>query len=389
MHFKHRSAFFFDMKCKEIIKYFEEWAPKEIAWHKDNTGLQVGSFEREIKNILLCLELTDKALNEAIKKDCNLIISHHPLLFHPLKNIDVSNDKNSMLVEKLIKNDITLYSAHTNLDYTKDGVSFTLAKTLGLSNINFLVNLNSNQYKLTIFVPEDSLVKVADAVFNSGGGRIGEYSNCSFRSGGTGTFKGSEKSKPSNGQKGNFEQVEEVKLEVIVDKWKLNKIIAEVNKVHPYEELAYDVIPLNNPNINYGVGAIGELGSPLTQNEFLLHVSKLLKAKNLRYSKEKNKSVKKVAVCGGSGIEYLNNALTLGADAYVTADIKYHSFQDAEEKILLIDAGHYETEIHALNEVKTRLENFVKNYSSIKIFKYSGSTNPVNFFNLKGVEAIV
>ena len=152
MHFKHRSAFFFNMTCKEIIKYFEEWAPKEIAWQKDNVGLQVGSTERKIKNILLSLELTDRVVDDAIKKDCNLIITHHPLLFYPLKKIDLQKDKESKLIERLIKNDITLYSAHTNLDFTKDGVSFVLAKKLKLTKINFLVNSSFNQFKVVVFM---------------------------------------------------------------------------------------------------------------------------------------------------------------------------------------------------------------------------------------------
>src|SRR5690606_17859118 len=222
------------MKCKEVINLIEKWAPKEIAWEKDNTGLQVGSIEREIKNIMLCLELNEKALNEAIKKRCNLIISHHPLLFYPLKKIDIGRSYNSRLIEKLIKNDITLYSAHTNLDFTTDGVSFILARALKLQKIKFLQNLNSNQYKLIIFVPEDSVEKTAGAIFNSGGGIIGNYSNCSFRTLGTGTFKGNIKSNPSRGVKQRFEKVNEIKLEVLIDSWKLNQVLSEVYKVHPY-----------------------------------------------------------------------------------------------------------------------------------------------------------
>lgn len=367
------------MKCKEIINLIEKWAPTEMAWEKDNTGLQVGSIERDIKNIFLCLELNEKALDEAVKKQCNLIISHHPLLFHPLKKIDIERSYNSRLIDKLIKNDITLYSAHTNLDFTKDGVSFILAKTLKLQKIKFLKNLNSNQYKLTIFVPEDSLEKVAGAVFSSGGGIIGEYSKCSFRTSGTGTFMGSEKSNPGRGEKQKFQKVNEIKLEVIIDAWKLSSVISEVNKVHPYEEPAYDIIPLDNPNVNYGIGAIGELTEPVKVKDFLTLVSKKLGAKNLRYTNTKKTAVKKVAVCGGSGAEYISSAISAGADAYVTADVKYHAFQDAEEKILLIDAGHYETEIHSLNELKKRIEHLTGEDQKITVYKYSGSTNPVNF----------
>jgi dinuclear metal center YbgI/SA1388 family protein len=368
------------MTCSEIIKEIENWAPKEIAWQKDNVGLQAGSFNRKVKNILLCLELNSKALDEAIKKDCNFIITHHPLLFHPLKKLDVDNDPNSMLVEKLIKKNITLYSAHTNLDYTKDGVSFILAKALKLNNVKFLDNLKSNQFKLSVFTPADALEEVAAAIFNAGGGIIGNYSGCSFRTEGTGTFKGNEKSSPSRGEKGKFEKVSEIKLEVIVDSWKLNNVTRAIKKAHPYEEAAFDIMPLQNVNNNYGAGAVGELEKPMPVSVFLEHVSKSIKAKGLRYSKGLNRPVKKVAVCGGAGIEYLNNAVSAGADAYITADIRYHSFMDAEGKILLVDAGHYETEVHVLNEVKRRLDGFVKG-AGIKVLRYSGSTNPVNFYN--------
>jgi dinuclear metal center YbgI/SA1388 family protein len=374
-------AFFFDMKCSEIIKNLEDWIPKEIAWQKDNVGLQIGSPEREINNILLCLDLTSNVIDEAIKKSCNLIISHHPLFFHPLKRIDLQKDKNSKLVEKLIKNDINLYSEHTNLDFTRDGVSFELAKTLGLKNIEFLINLDSNQYKLVVFVPETHIDEVSNAVFKAGGGVIGEYSNCSFRTIGKGTFKGPASSNPSMGKKEIDETVKEYRLEVIIDSWKIEAVIQALKKVHPYEEPAFDTYPLKNKNVNYGSGAIGEFEDYLSLDEFLNHVSKKLNAKGLRYSKGKNNKIKKVALCGGAGGEFLPNAIKSGADAYVTADIRYHNFHDADGKILLIDAGHYETEIHSLNEVKKRLTDFLETKPGVRIYKYSKSTNPILFYN--------
>ena len=369
------------MTCKGIIKYFEEWAPKEIAWQKDNVGLQIGSINQKLTNILLCLDLTDQVIDDAIKKNCNLIISHHPLLFHPLKKIDLQNDRNSKLIEKLIKNDITLYSAHTNLDFTKDGVSFELAKKLKLNKIDFLVHQNSKQYKLIVFVPENFVDKVSNAIFENGGGQIGEYTNCSFRAKGNGTFKGSKNTNPFLGEKNTSATIEEIKLEVLVDSWKLKKILAAIFEVHPYEEVAYDVCLLANSNLKYGAGAIGELDKQMYQSQFLDYVSKNLKIKNFRYSKG-NYRIKKVALCGGAGGDLLNDAINSGADAFITADLKYHGFQDANEKILLIDAGHYETEIHSLDEVKRKLNNYIidKNIST-KIFKYDGSTNPIFFYN--------
>lgn len=365
------------MKAIELINRFEGWAPKEIAWQRDNTGLQVGDLSRPVTNVLLCLEATEEVIDEAIAKNCNLIFTHHPFLFHPLKQINLI-DENSRIIEKLIKNDISLYSAHTNLDFTKDGVSFTLAKTLGLTKIKFLSNLKSNQYKLSVFVPEEKLEEVSAAIFENGGGIIGEYSHCSFRSAGVGSFKGSEKSNPQKGEKEKLETVNEIKLETLVDTWKINKVLAALKKAHPYEEPAYDVYLIDNVNVNYGIGAIGEFDKALDKEEFLDLVSEKLKASNFRYSGGTGK-VKKVAVCGGSGIDYLPNAINSKADAYITGDIKYHSFFDALGKILLIDAGHYETEIHSLNEVKNKFEDILKNQNS-HVYKFSKTTNPILFY---------
>ena len=369
------------MKCNELIKYLEGWAPKEIAWKKDNVGLQIGSVERRIKNIMLSLDLNENVIDQALKMNCNFIFTHHPLLFKPLRKIDTSANSTSLLIEKLIKNNITLYSAHTNLDFTKDGVSFQLAKKLNLLNIKFLVNLPEKQLKLVVFVPEDSIEKVADAIHQSGGGIIGEYSKCSFRLAGTGSFIGSEKTNPTVGSSSDLEFVDEIRLEVLVDQWKIADIISAMKLAHPYEEVAYDLYPLKNAHVNYGLGAIGTLSSPMNKNEFFSYISKCLRVKNFRYSAGKNKKVNTVAVCGGSCSDYMNEALKSGADAFITADIKYHSFQDAEGKILLIDAGHYETEIHSLNEVQRRLSNFISNKNSTRVFKYRGSTNPIIFYN--------
>jgi len=369
------------MKCSEIIKNLEEWAPKEIAWQKDNVGLQVGSADRNINNILLCLDLTSNVIDEAVEKNCNLIISHHPLLFHPLKKVDLQKDKNSRLIEKLIKKEINLYSEHTNLDYTKNGVSFELAKILELKNIDFLIKSDSNQYKLVVFVPQSHIDKVAEELFKIGCGVIGEYSNCSFRTKGEGSFKGSEFSNPSVGKKEAFEKVDEFRLEVVLDSWKLNSAVKVLKEVHPYEEPAFDIYTVKNQNSNYGVGAVGEYDDYLPVSEFLSLISKKLNAKGFRYTKSRNNKIKRVAVCGGSGGEYIRAAIKSGADAYVTADIKYHDFHDAEGEILLIDAGHYETENPSLNEVERRLVMFLENKEKIKIFRYSKSTNPIIFFN--------
>ena len=369
------------MKCIEIIKNIENWAPKEIAWQKDNVGLQIGDTDKRIKNILLCLEVNDRVVEEALKNNCNLIISHHPFFFSPLKKIDIANDRKSRLIDKLIKHDIILYAAHTNLDYTQDGVSFQLAERLELQNINFLINLHSNQYKISIFVPENACDKVANAIFNSGGGIIGGYSNCSFRTKGNGTYKKSGNTRPALGKKEELRLVDEIKLEVIIDRWKLHSVLTEIKKVHPYEEIAYDLVPLDNLNLNYGIGAVGYLPKDYNLKDFLSYITHKLKIDNFRYTNGKKKIIRKVAVCGGSGSEYFHDAISKNCDAYITADIKYHSFQDAEQEIFLIDAGHYETEIFSLNEIRKRIVYHLNNKKDIKVYLYSGSTNPVIFYN--------
>lgn len=370
------------MIVTELTKYLEDWAPPGAAWEKDNIGLQVGSCEAKIKNILLSLELNSEVLQEALNKNCNLILTHHPLIFNPIKKIDFQKDSKAQLISQLIKNDINLYSAHTNLDFTKDGVSFELARVLKLKNIKFLENEESNQYKVVVFVPEENLDSLSKSIFDVGGGIIGEYENCSFQLKGEGTFKGSAKSNPSIGKKENFEKVNEIRLEILIDSWKLNKVVTTILKNHPYEEPAYDIYPLKNKNVNFGAGTFGELENEMSIREFLQHVQRSLKLSNFRYVKGNQHKIRKVAVCGGSGSNLLRKAIESKADAFITADIKYHTFQDAENKILLIDAGHYETEIFALNVVEKKLKKFLEERleDNINIFKFSGSTNPIKFY---------
>ena len=369
------------MQCADVIKHIEQWLPKATAWDGDNVGIQIGDERRKVKNILLSLDLTEKVVDEAVRKNCNFIFTHHPVLFHPIRKLDFKNDTTSKVVGKVIKKDLLVYSAHTNLDFAKDGVSFQLAKKLELIKIRFLSNFSANHFKLAVFVPSSHLEKVADALHNSGAGVIGEYSNCSFRTTGTGTYKGSAISNPTVGKKGIREIVEETKLEVLVNSWDISKIISTLKKVHPYEEVAYDIYPLKNENVNYGFGAIGTLTKTMSLNEFLKFVRRKLRAKSLRFVKGTKSGIKNVAVCGGSGSRLLNEAISSKADAFITADIKYHTFQDAEEKILLIDAGHYETEIHSLDEVQKRLRRLLNDNRKIKVLKYRGSTNPISFYN--------
>jgi dinuclear metal center YbgI/SA1388 family protein len=258
---------------------------------------------------MLSVDLTNKVIEQAIEKKCNLIITHHPIFYHPLTNLNFSKDAIPQQVEKIIKNNINLYSAHTNLDFTKDGVSYQLAKRLQLTNITFFKHLSENQMKLVVFVPVSNLKKVAEAIHNAGGGIIGEYSHCGFRTKGTGTFKGSKRANPALGKAGTFEAVEEIKLEVLIDEWRLNKVIKTMKESHLYEEVAYDLIVLKNENVNYGIGATGELTKSMNVSEFLDSVASKLKINNLRYAPGQKSKIKTVAVCGGSCIDLLDEAI--------------------------------------------------------------------------------
>lgn len=369
------------MNINYVIKHFEKWTPPGVAWIKDNVGLQVGNPKDEVANVLLALDLDEKVLQQAIKKKCNLIITHHPFIFNPISKLNFDSSKKSQIIKELIKNNITLYSAHTNLDYTKGGVSFELASRIKLKNINFLEHQESNQYKLVVYTPEKNVEDIANAIFNAGGGIIGEYSKCSSRNNVKGTFEGSLISNPTIGKANMFEVVNEVRIEILVNSWELNSVITAMKLVHPYEEPAFDVFALKNKNVNYGAGAIGDLEFKMTPNEFLAHVTKHIQTNGLKYTLGKSSKIKKVAVCGGSCSDLIENAIAQKADAFITADVKFHSFQDAENRIMLIDAGHYETEVPVLNQIKKILDKFIKNENEvIKVFKYNGSTNPVKFY---------
>ncbi len=369
------------MKIGVLLKYLERWSPPGAAWEKDNVGLQTGSTEEDLKNVFLCLDLTKEALEEALNKNCNLIITHHPLIFSPLKKIITNDQATGSLIREMIKNDITLFSAHTNLDYIRGGVSFILGEKFGLSNMDFLKPETNRMKKIVVFVPIDHADKVAEAMFMAGAGNIGEYSECSFRLNGTGTFRGSEKSNPAVGEKGHSEKVDEIRLEAIANRWDTGKIISSIYESHPYEEPAFDIYPLENESPDFGAGVIGELDEAVPAEKFPQYVAEKLNIAGLRYTNGKAAEIKKVALCGGSGSEYLPDAIRKQADAYITGDIKYHTFQAAENRILFIDAGHYETEIFSLEIIEKKIKGFIPENENIEVVRISGSTNPVRFYN--------
>lgn len=365
------------MTVKDVQNVIEAWAPREIAWERDNIGLQVGSPDAVVETILVCLDVTEDTIREAIARHANLIISHHPLLFRPLRTIDMRT-WTGRCVARLLRSKINLYSAHTNLDFTRGGTSFALAEKLGLTNVDFLLKDFKLKRKVVTFVPPDHVDQVANAMTNAGAGRIGNYESCSFRTRGTGTFKGDERSSPTAGVRGNLEHQEEVRLEMIADQPIVSTVVRAMINAHPYEEVAYDVYPLENVSQDYGMGVIGELPNPLSTGKFTMHVMKSLNVKAIRSTRHGTARIHRVAVCGGSGSELTDEAIRQGAHAFITADVKYHSFQDAADRILLIDAGHYETERPVVDAFTKELKGILKRGGQqLAVYAARTSSNPI------------
>ncbi len=362
----------------DVDNIMEQWAPRWIAWERDNVGLQVGDRKASVRRILICLDVTEDVVAEAVSMKADLLISHHPLLFRPATSITTSDPIGRMIL-KLARHGIALYSAHTNLDFTRDGVSMSLARTLGLQNIRFLSPLKGLMAKIAVFVPEQSVQHVLEAMAKAGAGVIGEYSHCSFQINGRGTFLGSEQSNPTVGTKGKLESAEEVRLEMILPRTSVPAVAAAMKSAHPYEEVAYDIYPLDNESTEFGMGAIGELKTALPLKEFLDHVRKVLRAEGLRISGDRAASVKKIAVCGGSGSDLIPEAIRAEANAFVTADVRYHSFHDAGD-LVLIDAGHWETEHPVLDIIRSRLMAACADRGEeIRVSVTNYKTSPIHF----------
>ena len=334
---------------QQMADALEAWAPPGSAQSYDNVGLQVGDARRTVRRALLALDLTPAVIDEAEAKEATLIITHHPLLFRPLKSLTAGSFVSSLAL-RLAEAGIALYAAHTNLDAAPGGVSFALAEELGLKDVGFLGSLDDARRKLATFVPKDHAEAVRTALAEAGAGRIGDYEACAFATEGTGHFRPSAAANPHTGAAGGEgETVQEVKLEVEADTWALSRVLSALRAAHPYEEVAYDVYPVEQPTTHAGLGALGRLPQPEPLSAFLQRVAERLGAASLRYAGDARATVETVAVCGGAGSDFADQALRAGADAYVTADVTYHTFfrvlaPDGPPRMALIDAGHYETE---------------------------------------------
>lgn len=325
-----------------IISLLEGFAPKKMAVEGDPIGLQVGSLNKPIKKVMIALDVLESVVDEAIEGKVDLIIAHHPLLYRPLKKIDTSTSKGKV-IEKLIKNDITVYAAHTNLDVTRLGVNEWLADQLQLMSTEVLSTTYEDQLvKLSVFVPRTHEEQVRLAIGNAGAGHIGNYSHCSFSSDGTGTFTPLEGTSPFIGKEGRLEKVEEVKIESIMPQSLQKAVVSAMRKAHPYEEVAFDLYPLLNKGEELGIGKIGKLPEEMNLQEFVDHVKNAFGISSLRVIKGKKSMIRKVAVVGGDGNKYIYPALHKGADVLVTGDIYYHNAHDAQEEgLTIVDAGHH------------------------------------------------
>ena len=331
------------MKVKDILNCITEVAPLQWQESYDNAGLQVGDLNAEVHKALIALDVTEALVDEAIAKNCDLIVSHHPLIFKGLKHI-TPQSYIERIVMKAIKHDIAIISMHTNLDNSYLGVSRILAERLGLKNLHILQPLQNQLRKLVVYAPLSAAEAVRNAMFEAGAGCIGNYDSCSFNAQGQGTFKANAEAHPYVGEIGKVHFEDEVRIETVVPVHALNQVIAAMLKVHPYEEVAYDVFPMENEFQRAGAGMVGELENPMQELDFLNLVAETIGTPCLRHSALTGRKVQKVALCGGSGSPFMGDALRCGADAYLTADVKYHDFFVPEGRILLVDGGHFETE---------------------------------------------
>lgn len=365
------------MQVKDIISAIEIFAPLSYQESYDNSGLQVGDPEAEVTGVLLSLDITEAAVDEAVERGCNMIVAHHPLLFSGLKRISGRNYI-ERIVHKAIKQDIHLYAAHTNLDNVRNGVNARIAQKLGLQDTAILSMMSGSLRKLYTYVPLDAADKVREALFAAGAGDIGKYRECSFNTNGTGTFRPGADAEPVIGTAGGpREDVNEVKIEVVVDRARESSVLKALFAAHPYEEVAYELVALENPNQELGAGIVGVLPQALLEQDFLTMLKTNMKTDCVRHTRLLGKTVKKVALCGGSGSFLLKDAIKAGADVFVTGDFKYHQFFDADSKIIICDIGHYESEQFTVDIFQELLNEKFPNFATLLS---NLSSNPVKYF---------
>lgn len=370
------------MTIREITNCIEEIAPLSYAEDFDNVGLLVGNYATKVTGVLVTLDTLENIVDEAIAKECNLIVSFHPIIFSGLKKLN-GNNYVERVVLKAIKNDIAIYAMHTALDNSNKGVNAKICEVLGLTNYKILIPKKNHLRKLTTYVPSSNADDVRTALFNAGAGNIGNYDNCSFSYEGQGTYRGNENSNPVIGEQGKLHTEKEACISVIFEKQNERSILKSLFKNHPYEEVAYEIVSLENALQDVGMGMVGELKSPMSEAEFLKYLKEQMNVSCIRHSKLLEKPIKKVAVLGGSGSFAIEAAIGVGADMYITSDVKYHEFYKAENRLVIADIGHYESEQFTKNllvEILTeKITNFAPALPVGRIILSEKNTNPIYY----------
>lgn len=364
------------MIVQDVINYLEDLAPLAYAEDFDNVGLLVGNKQAKVTGILVTLDTLEAVVDEAIAKKCNLIVSFHPIIFKGLKKL-TGKTYVERVVMKAIKHDIAIFSIHTALDNALQGVNDMICNQLQLTHKHVLIPQSETIKKLTTYVPIAEAEQLRNALFSSGAGSIGNYTNCSFNVEGYGTFNGNEQSNPTIGKKGETHTEAETKITITFPKHLETQVLQTLFKNHSYEEVAYEVVTLTNKNQNIGIGMVGELAESMNETDFLNYVKDKMKAPFIRHSAFLNKKIKKVAVLGGSGSFAIEAAKSVGAEAFITADLKYHDFFTAENSLLLADIGHYESEQFTKNLLVAYLTKKITNFA---IILSKTNTNPVKYF---------
>ena len=364
------------MKIAEVTAVLETLAPPSLQESYDNAGLLTGQAGWDCTGILCALDATEAIIDEAIAKKANLVVAHHPIIFGGLKKINGKNYVERTVI-KAIKNDIAVYAIHTNLDNVIEGVNGKAADLLGLQNRNVLLPKSGTIRKLSCFVPVDHLEVVRTSLFEAGAGSIGKYSECSFSLTGTGTFNGGPGTKPFVGESGKRHEEQEARLEVVYPAHLERQILAALHRDHPYEEVAFDCYQLANAQPGIGSGIIGSLPEPMTEKQVLELLKSVFGLSIIRHTELTGRPVQKLAFCGGAGSFLISSALAAGADMFVTSDLKYHDFFDAEERLLLADIGHFESEQFTINLLQ---EVLAQKFPTFAVLKTAIKTNPVQYF---------
>ena len=363
------------LKIADALSAMDEAFPTATQDDWDNSGLIVGNADDELQGILLTVDITEAVVNEAVARGCNLVIAHHPILFRGAKRIVGANDEQRLIIAA-IRNNIALYASHTCCDKSPRGTSTRLAQMIGLHDVAVLVPESKYLYKIVTFVPTAHAERVRDALFSVGAGHIGAYSECSYNLDGHGTFRALEGTHPFVGAIGQRHTEPEVRIETIVPRHRLAKALRNLVDAHPYEEPAYDIYPLENELATLGYGAVGNLPEPVSVQQFLSMLKTTFSCGAIRHN-EYDKPIRRVAVCTGSGSEFISNALHAQADAYITADMKYHQFAQADGRMLIADIGHYESEALTTQLFLEVLKEKIHKFAPCLI---TDSTNPIKYY---------